>query len=471
MSIRFRIIGSFVLLILFLIGSELYDKIVINSLIGDAKMINYAGSQRMRTAKLAYLASLYVETGTEGYKNEITKEIKKYEEILDGLQQGSEKLELVGVNDMEANAHIEEARTLWKEYKIAMNAILDKKNGSSSILIGELVFPLIEEMNDLTFRLDEVSTSNVEQFRQVKKIAFWVALLLGILIAIDIMRAIVRPMNKLLNGMHKVAEGDLHHQMEVRGHNEFSQLAASFNDMTESLNQSRVDLEKTNKELEDFVYTVSHDLKEPLRGISAFSQFVTEDYEEKLDDKGRDYLMRIINSSSKMRELIDDLLTLSRIGRTKNPFEEADTKMLVEEALSRSKYLVDEKDVKFQIAEDLPVIYCDKVKMREPFANLISIAIKFIDKSKPVVEIGYEKRSGEDLFFIKDNGIGIDERYFDKIFVIFQRLNRKEEFEGSGAGLTIVQKVVEEHGGRVWVESVVGEGSTFFFTIPQRSNN
>ncbi|MBE9503962.1 MAG: type IV pili methyl-accepting chemotaxis transducer N-terminal domain-containing protein [Proteobacteria bacterium] len=471
MSIRFRIVGSFVLLILFLIGSELYDKIVINSLIGDAKMINYAGSQRMRTAKLAYLASVYIETRDEAYKKEITKEITKYEEILDGLQQGSEKLELVGVNDMEANAYIGEARTLWTVYKINLGEIIDKKDARSIMLIRELVFPLIEEMNHLTFRLDEVSTSNVEQFRQAKKIALWIALLLGILIAIDIMRAIVRPMNKLLNGMHKVAEGDLHLQMEERGKNEFSLLAASFNDMTNSLNESRNELEKTNKELEDFVYTVSHDLKEPLRGISAFSQFIREDYEEKLDDKGRDYLKRIIKSCSRMRELIDDLLTLSRIGRTKNPFEEVDAKVLVEEVLNRSKHFIDEKKVVINVAEDLPVIYCDKIKMQELFANLISNAIKFIDKSPPVVEIGYEKRSGEDLFFISDNGIGIDKRYFDKIFEIFQRLNLKEDYKGSGAGLTIVKKVVEEHGGRIWVESLVGEGSTFFFTIPKRSNN
>ena len=228
-------------------------------------------------------------------------------------------------------------------------------------------------------------------------------------------------------------------------------------------------LEKVNRELNDFTYIVSHDLKEPLRSIDAFSRFVFEDYKDKLDEQGKDYLRRVRANAKRMQILIDDLLEISRLERKNNPFEEVEAKELVREAKLRFEYAEKQQNVKILYdADNLPKVFCDRVRLTEVFANLISNAIKFIDKPAPVIEIGCAKNNGAYEFYVKDNGPGIEEKYFGKIFEIFQRLGKREEHEGTGAGLTIVRKIVEMHNGRIRVESELGKGATFYFTIPDR---
>lgn len=471
MSIRLRVLGSVVLLVVFLIGSGLYDRAVINGLRGDAKMINLSGTERVRAAKLAYLARRYLSEGRKEDRNEIEREIAVYENVLKGLESGSDEIGLKGAEDKISLGYLREAGEIWKRYRKSLESVISgnssENNGDAYSEIDSLVFPLIERINKLTYHLDDLSTSAVNRFMKTKRALLALAAVLGVVIAFDIILAIVRPMNRLLQGMNCVAEGDLDYQLKEAGDNEFSLLAGSFNHMTENLKEYRMELKRVNKELEDFVYTVSHDLKEPLRGIASFSQFVKEDYEDKLDDRGRDYLERIIRSSGRMKELIDDLLTLSRIGRTKTELQRVSSKALVEEVMARLRFAIEEKNIEVNIREGMPDIYCDGAKIKEVFANLISNAVKFMDKRPAVLEIGWRKDSSGHTFFVRDNGIGIEARYFDKIFEIFQRLNRKEDYEGSGAGLTIVKKVVENHGGKVWVESTAGEGSIFYFSIPE----
>ncbi len=226
-------------------------------------------------------------------------------------------------------------------------------------------------------------------------------------------------------------------------------------------------LESKNKELDEFTYIVSHDLKEPLRSINAFCNFVREDCKEKLDKDNLYYLERIKGNAVLMQKLIDDLLELSRIDRKKNPYEEADTERFIEEVKLRMEHTLKTKNVQIDIIDNLPKVFCDRVLLTEVFANLISNAVKFMDKVPGRLEIGCCEEGAFYKFYIKDNGPGIEEKYFDKIFQIFQRLGKRDDYEGSGIGLTIVRKIVEMHKGKVWVESKVGEGAVFYFTIPK----
>ncbi|MCM8812988.1 MAG: ATP-binding protein [Candidatus Omnitrophica bacterium] len=226
-------------------------------------------------------------------------------------------------------------------------------------------------------------------------------------------------------------------------------------------------LERSNRDLDDFTHSVSHDLKEPLRGINAFSKFLREDYGERLDEKGRHYLTTIENATLRMKRLIDDLLELSRVRRRPNPWQPVLARELIDEVVQTLEFSVKEKKAEIAVADSLPVIACDRARYRQVFYNLIVNALKYSGDKQPRIEIGCEDAAGEYVFFVRDNGIGIPREYFEKIFLIFQRLSRDDADGGTGAGLTIVKTIVEMHGGRIWVESELGKGSTFYFTYPQ----
>jgi PAS domain S-box-containing protein len=227
------------------------------------------------------------------------------------------------------------------------------------------------------------------------------------------------------------------------------------------------ELARSNRELEDFTYVVSHDLKEPLRGIDAFSTFLVEDYGDKLDEQGRKYVSVLRDSARRMSALIEDLLMLSRIGRTRPEYVTVSVEPLLEDIRQDLSFTLEQKKVDLRIQSDLPTITYQPTHLKQVFQNLISNAVKFNDKPHRVVEIACREDDGVYTFSVRDNGIGIDERYHEKIFQIFQRLGRREDYEGTGAGLTICKKIVEAHGGKIWLESKVGEGSIFSFTIPK----
>ena len=238
----------------------------------------------------------------------------------------------------------------------------------------------------------------------------------------------------------------------------------------EALARKAQELTRANSELEDFTYSVSHDLKEPLRAIEAFSAFLAEDYSDKLDEEGQRYISVVRENAVRMRDLIEDLLRLSRIGRVQHDHTTISAEVLVEDVCRDLAFALEEKKVDLRVQPDLPVISCDEVHMKQVFKNLISNAVKFNDKPQPVVEVACRDDNGNYTFSIRDNGIGIDQQYHDKIFKIFQRLNRREDYKDTGVGLTICKKVVEAHGGTIWVEgSNPGEGTTFSFTIPKQA--
>lgn len=224
-------------------------------------------------------------------------------------------------------------------------------------------------------------------------------------------------------------------------------------------------LEVSNRELEQFAYVASHDLQEPLRMVGSFTQLLERRYKGQLDDDADDYIGFIIEGSHRMKYLIDDLLAFSRLNTEAKEFKLTDLENALADVLLNLKQSIEEN--KAIITHDhLPIIMADSSQIRQVFQNLISNAIKFHSEEPPKIHISAQRSGNEWLFRISDNGIGIDLEHQKKIFNIFNRLHTREEYEGTGIGLSICKKIVERHGGRIWVESEPGRGSTFYFTIP-----
>ncbi len=235
------------------------------------------------------------------------------------------------------------------------------------------------------------------------------------------------------------------------------------------LEHRAAELERSNQELEDFAYIASHDLKEPLRGIRTYSEFLIEDCGDKIDADGRKRLETLVRLTSRMETLLDDLLSYSRVGRAELAFKDTDLKSLVEEIIDSLHITLNEQGAVVTLADDLPSVVCDRARVGEVFRNLITNGVKYNTQENKQIEIGWHSpNSGEDspVFFVRDNGIGIREKHHARIFKIFKRLHGRDKFGGgSGSGLTISQKIIERHGGRIWLESEYGRGSTFFFTL------
>lgn|GEM_PF-994834 len=230
------------------------------------------------------------------------------------------------------------------------------------------------------------------------------------------------------------------------------------------------EIRRRNEELENFVFTVSHDLKSPLVSLQGFSSILLNDYRDNLDEKGRHYLERIKKNLNHMETHILDLLELSRVGRVVGTFEEVDAMLIIEEAIVRLQHQLNEKEVELILENHFPVIYCDKKSLLQVFENLLSNSIKFMgEQGSPATEIGHEDKGKYYEFHVKDNGIGIDGNYHEKIFGIFQRLQDIKDVEGTGVGLAITKRIVENHGGTIWVESKKENGATFYFTLPKRT--
>jgi light-regulated signal transduction histidine kinase (bacteriophytochrome) len=227
-------------------------------------------------------------------------------------------------------------------------------------------------------------------------------------------------------------------------------------------------LKQSNNDLQNYTYVVSHDLKAPLRTIRSFSTFLIEDYNEKIDEKGQDYLKRIIKAAENMNRLIEELLVLSRVGRKFTEVEKVDLHIILDEIISDLKPIIEKRNAKVVI-NNLPIINTQKIWIKQLFMNLIDNGLKFNKSITPRINVQCNIEQKYYLFAVKDNGIGIEEKYHKQIFNLFERLHTQEEFEGTGAGLAICKRIVENLGGNIWVESVPNEGSTFYFTIPRKS--
>lgn len=234
----------------------------------------------------------------------------------------------------------------------------------------------------------------------------------------------------------------------------------------EALKQTAADLERSNKELEQFAYVASHDLQEPLRMVSSYTQLLAQRYEGQLDDKAKKYIDYAVDGAVRLQRLINDLLTYSRVGTRGKPLEPTDSHSVLGEVLLNLQFAVEENRA-IVTNDDLPTVRADASQLVQIFQNLIANAIKFRGESPPRIHVSARDRGREWLFSISDNGIGIDPQYKDRLFMIFQRLHTKQEYPGTGIGLALCKRIVERHGGKIWFESEPGKGSTFFFSIPK----
>ncbi|WP_315821173.1 sensor histidine kinase [Paraflavitalea speifideaquila] len=367
---------------------------------------------------------------------------------------------------------------------------------------SERINAILEEIDPLNKKItpfeDKFSLTMGEGSRWLEnlvlKILFIIALsveLTGLGLAIIVSRSIQKGLNEVLNSARAVTLGDLSARAKSFSKdeigilaNDFNIMAAELERMTDVIQETNVDLERKveqrtaelerkNKELEQFAYVASHDLQEPLRTTSGFVEALRKQYKGMLDEHADRYLDYIAQSSDRMKVLIKDLLDYSRLGREKQ-FVQVNCKVMLTEVLADLATVIKESEAVIQVG-DLPVINAYPTELKLLFQNLISNSIKFrIPGIPPVVRIDVQQRNGYWRFSIADNGIGIDPSHQDRIFIIFQRLHNRSDYEGSGIGLAHCKKIVEIHGGEIWVESSPGKGSTFFFTIaghPNQSEN
>jgi two-component system sensor kinase FixL len=224
-------------------------------------------------------------------------------------------------------------------------------------------------------------------------------------------------------------------------------------------------VESISKEFKDFVYIVSHDLKAPLRAIKALTDWLAADYADKFDADGKEQLNLLTSRVNRMNNLLDGVLQYSRIGRVTEDPVQIDTNQLIPKIIES---LAPPANIHITIENQLPVITSELTRIQQVFQNLLSNAVRFMDKPEGFIKVGCTEENGFWKFSVSDNGPGIAEQHFEKIFKLFQTLQPKDQFESTGVGLTLVKKIVELYGGSIWVESKVGEGSTFFFTLPKQ---
>ncbi|MGH9509605.1 MAG: sensor histidine kinase [Terriglobales bacterium] len=261
----------------------------------------------------------------------------------------------------------------------------------------------------------------------------------------------------------------------------FNQMLAQIEERDTALQEARADLENrvaertaelraSNRELEAFSYSVSHDLRAPLRQVHGFAKVLGEGYGPQLDPQGQSYLGRIEEGAKQMGLLIDDLLNLARLGRRPLRREPTQLTALVEEVCQELVPEIEGREVEWRV-QPLAAARCDRGLIKQVFANLLGNALKYTRPCpRAVIEVGQQADNGEPVIYIRDNGVGFNMKYADKLFGVFQRLHRSDEFEGTGVGLATVQRIVHKHGGRIWAEGELGKGATFSFTLGAQGN-
>jgi len=306
----------------------------------------------------------------------------------------------------------------------------------------------------------------VLEFRNRMVIILVIVILLVALIGIMVSRTITGPVRKLITGIEEFGRGVLDKRIDVPSADEIGQLADTFNRMAGERKRIEEELQKINKELEGFSYSVSHDLRAPLRAVSGFSNVILEDYGDRLDNEGKRYLNLIVKNIAKMGNLIDDLLKFSRMGRTDMTFATVDMKQVAMSANNEMKLIYEGREIEMSL-NSLHNIRGDSKLLHQVFSNLISNAMKYTEREKVgKIEIGSNIGKDHVTYYVKDNGVGFDMKYVHKLFGVFQRLHSEKDFEGTGVGLALVQKIIHRHGGNVWAEGKVNEGATFFFSLP-----
>ena len=324
---------------------------------------------------------------------------------------------------------------------------------------------------------DHVFLSQARRFLRHMVLIKFVLLALGVAGAFILSRSFTRPLQLLTEAASAVSNGDYSAKIDIRRQDELGELANAFNAMVIKTRESQRDLEHrvadrtaqlqaANKELEAFSYSVSHDLRAPLRHINGFSQALLEDYSDKLDDSGKNYLQQVRDASQEMAQLIEDLLHLARVTRSEMRKEFVNLSELAAGVMADLQKIERRPNVTVNIEVGLSA-QGDKRLLRIVLANLLGNAWKYTSQRREAeITFGEGQQNGETYYFVRDNGAGFDMTYANKLFGAFQRLHTASEFEGTGIGLATVQRIIHRHRGRVWAEGEINKGATFYFALP-----
>jgi light-regulated signal transduction histidine kinase (bacteriophytochrome) len=307
--------------------------------------------------------------------------------------------------------------------------------------------------------------------RNITLAAVGLAVVLGFL-SIGVVRRIVGPLKQLTTAAERIGAGDLTQHIAVRTGDEVERLAGAFNQMADALSkqeaqlrQDAARLQQANSELEAFAYSVSHDLRAPLRAIHGFSRILLEEHAVHLPNEVQDYLHLVSDNAQYMGQLIDDLLAFSRLSRQPLKRQRVVCADLVRQVLRELRHEHEGRRVDISIGA-LPTCQADPGLLKQVFVNLLVNAFKFTRRCEvALITVGYREDSGEHIYFVQDNGVGFNMQYVNKLFGVFQRLHSTEEYEGTGVGLAIVQRIIHRHGGRIWADAAVNQGATFSFTL------
>jgi light-regulated signal transduction histidine kinase (bacteriophytochrome) len=306
-----------------------------------------------------------------------------------------------------------------------------------------------------------------------------VSLLAMIVVAASFLlaRTITQPLARLVAGAAAIGRGNLDQRVGTEARDEIGELSRAFDRMAMELKgatasierrirERTAQLEAANQELEAFSYSVSHDLRAPLRAIDGYSRILLDEYQPQLDAEGKRVCSVISESAHKMSGLIDDLLTFSRLGRSAINPSKIDMETLANSVFQELTTPQGRKRINFKV-DSAPAVMGDPALLQQVWVNLISNAIKFSSRQKrAMIRVHGENTENEAVYSVQDNGVGFDMQYAHKLFGVFQRLHSVSEFEGNGVGLALVQRVVNRHGGRVWAEGETGKGATFYFALP-----
>jgi signal transduction histidine kinase len=391
----------------------------------------------------------FMLTGKESFLHPLYESQKKLPEVIDRLK----NLNRDNLGQIELLDHILGQNKVWMD-SVEQNIQEKRKN---------IHFSDIEKFEKEKIVIDDIRLS-VEQFQQTenayrkerwdradKKFRFSMfsiiifAFIVGVLLSAVFLMQIKR--------------------ISINYSRAYKSLAESSDKLEEAVENRKRELQTVNKELDAFSYSVSHDLKAPLRGIDGFSQIIVEEYSEKLDAEALRYLSFIRQGVQKMGVLIDDLIKLSRLTRNEFKKEEVDIAILTDELMKELTVPNPDRKVQFKNF-DSEVIQADAGLLRVALQNLLNNAWKYSsNKDVTIIECGKTHKDGQVAYFIRDYGVGFDMRFYDKLFLPFQQLHPKEKYDGAGIGLATVARIIRRHGGNIWAESIVGEGTTFYFTL------
>ena len=495
-SLRSRLVLLFVISAVVVIAVATVSAVsVVNLLHSRQVLLNQVDPANLEADQLL-VAYLNQETGVRGYiLSDNQTLLDPYVQGLAQERQTSLSLHRLLANQPKLLASVEAAEqqaALWQE-RFATPAIAATRAGNPSytsnaaLLRGKALFDAVRSRFDTVDREFATSRSalgtSLNSATEALVASLIVTLVLLVIIGVVVSRAlrvwVTAPLVRLGDDASEVTAGRLDHRIEPTGPPELWQLGSDVEAMRNriveelqaadvaraSLAERNDDLTRSNAELEQFAYVASHDLQEPLRKVASFTQLLKQRYGDQLDEKADQYIEFAVDGAKRMQLLINDLLAFSRVDRTADRFRLVALRSCVDAALENLATLLDETGASVEVGE-LPTVHGDPGLLSALWQNLLGNAVKFRSEEAPVVTIEAAPRTGEWLFSVSDNGLGIEPRFADKVFVIFQRLQSREEYEGTGIGLALCKKIVEFHGGRIWLDTDYRPGARICFTLP-----